>query len=203
MKTIFLVLLLSFQVAKAQTVSATTNSVVNPPTESETLTVQANDKIEIRTPAETEIPLNLETPKKAVASEGIVGKVIYSIAILILLAGGIFYFLRRYALPKNSQVQAQIKVLSQHHFGPKRSLALVRVAGESILIGITDQNINLVKSLSLLDEDVPEDMPKSFSSTLKEQSTDDNQTTTSEEDFAISGIKDIVQRRLKSMRNFQ
>ncbi len=196
MKTIFLVLMLSFQVAQAQ-------SVVNPPAESETLIAQATDKKEINTPAETEIPLNLETPKKAAASEGIVGKVIYTIAILILLAGGIFYFLRRYAMPKNSQIQAQIKVLSQHHFGPKRSLALVRVAGESILIGITDQNINLVKSLSLLDEDVPEDVPKSFSSTLKEQTTEENQTTTSEEDFAISGIKDIVQRRLKSMRNFQ
>lgn len=197
MKTIFSILILifvvCFQAPFALSAEEITKTMNTPSTETEA----------IKTPAETEIPLNLESPKKAAASEGMVGKVIYSLAILALLAGGAFYFLRKYSMPKNSKTQAQIKVLSQHHFGPKKSLALVRVAGESILIGITDQNINLVKSLSLLDEDIPEEMPKTFSKTLNEQVQSDESTTTQEEDFAISGIKDIVHRRLKSMRNFQ
>ena len=47
----------------------------------------------------------------------------------------------------------KIRIMTQHFLGPRKSLAIVRVAGESILIGITDQNINMLKSLSLLDED--------------------------------------------------
>ncbi len=197
MKKIFSILFLSFvvfiQMPMAFAAEEISKPVINPNTETEA----------IKTPAETEIPLNLESPKKVAASEGMVGKVIYSLAILALLAGGAFYLLRKYSMPKNAKTQAQIKVLSQHHFGPKKSLALVRVAGESILIGITDQNINLVKSLSLLDEDIPEDVPKTFSKTLNEQVEVDAGSTTQEEEFAISGIKDIVHRRLKSMRNFQ
>ena len=197
MKNIFSIIILAFvvlgQMPMAFAAEEISKAVNNSPTETEA----------IKTPAETEIPLNLESPKKAAASEGMAGKVIYSLAILALLAGGAFYLLRKYSMPKNAKTQAQIKVLSQHHFGPKKSLALVRVAGESILIGITDQNINLVKSLSLLDEDIPEDVPKTFSKTLKEQVDVDASSTTQEEDFAISGIKDIVHRRLKSMRNFQ
>ncbi len=188
MKTIFSILILAFVVFFQAPLAIGAEEISKPVVE---------------TPAETEIPLNLESPKKAAASEGMIGKVIYSLAILALLAGGAFYFLRKYSMPKNAKTQVQIKVLSQHHFGPKKSLALVRVAGESILIGITDQNINLVKSLSLLDEDIPEEMPKTFSKTLNEQVEVDAHSTTQEEDFAISGIKDIVHRRLKSMRNFQ
>ncbi len=214
MKTIFLILMLSFQIAQARADVEISKTVANPstvvegtisPEQSKAKDNENSDLTEakaIKAPAETEIPLNLETPKKSAATEGIIGKVIYSLAILTLLAGGLFYFLRKYSLPKNAKTQAQIKVLSQHHFGPKRSLAMVRVAGETILIGITDQNINLVKSLSLLDEDIPEDTPKNFSATLNDQVKVDSETT-QDEDFAISGIKDIVHRRLKSMRNFQ
>ena len=213
MKTILLALILVFKITPIFAAEEALKSVYHPSTEIEATTASDTDVVKnnseeikaVKAPAETEIPLNLEAPKKAAASEGIMGKVIYSIAILTLLAGGIFYFLRKYSMPKNSKMPTQIKVLSQHHFGPKRSLALVRVAGESILIGITDQNINLIKSLSLLDEDIPEEMPKSFSKTLKDQSEDEVTvaSTSQEEDFAISGIKDIVHRRLKSMRNFQ
>ncbi len=197
MKTIFSILILVFVVCFQAPLAFAAEELAK------VVNIPATETEAIKAPAETEIPLNLESPKKAVASEGMVGKVIYSLAILALLAGGGFYFLRKYSMPKNAKTQAQIKVLSQHHFGPKKSLALVRVAGESILIGITDQNINLVKSLSLLDEDIPEEMPKTFSKTLNEQVQSDESTTTQEEDFAISGIKDIVHRRLKSMRNFQ
>ncbi len=197
MKSIFSILILTFIVCFQAPIAFAAEELAK------VVNIPATETEAIKAPAETEIPLNLESPKKAVASEGMVGKVIYSLAILALLAGGGFYFLRKYSMPKNAKTQAQIKVLSQHHFGPKKSLALVRVAGESILIGITDQNINLVKSLSLLDEDIPEEMPKTFSKTLNEQVQSDESTTTQEEDFAISGIKDIVHRRLKSMRNFQ
>ena len=135
------------------------------------------------TQSESEIPLNLEVTKKPSSSEGLAGRIFYSMAILAILGGGMFYFVRRYSIPKTSKSQTQIKVISQHYFGPKKSVALIRIAGESMLIGITDANINLVKSLSLLDEDVPEQVPQNFSDTLE----------TAGEEF--------VTRKLQGMRN--
>jgi flagellar protein FliO/FliZ len=213
MKAVFFFLILVAQLLMASKAMAET--VTNGVNEAENVALFPAEKaaaIETKTtkaPAETEIPLNLETNKKATTSEGMAGKIIYSIAILLILGGGLIYMVRRYSLPKNSKTQTQIKVLSQHHFGPKRSLALVRVAGESILIGITDQNINLVKSLSMLDEEIPEEVPQNFEKTLKQKNQEEpglmqaSAEMSPEEDFAITGIKDIVHRRLKTMRNFQ
>lgn len=152
------------------------------------------------TVAESEIPLNLEVAKKSATSDNLASKVVYSLGLLLLLAGGLFLLVKKFSVPKNAGAPTQIKLVSQHHFGPKRSLALIRVAGESMLIGVTDQQINLVKSLSLLDEDVPDEVPQNFSKTLK---TKTEVTNADEEDFAISGIKDVVQRKLRGMRNFQ
>ena len=212
MKTIFLALILCFQMNTAWAETESAKSVTNSSAEvAATASIDKSETTITKATAEAEIPLNLEAPKKSAAAEGVAGKILYTVIVLMMLAGGLFYFLRRYSMPKNSKVQNQIKILSQQHFGPKKSLALVRVAGESILIGITENNINLVKSLSLLDEDIPENIPKSFSATLNETEESENNSsrghkasseTTSDEDFAISGIKDIVSKRLKSMRNF-
>ncbi len=164
---------------------------------------------------ESEIPLNLKTTKKnEEASSGIL-RIVFSIAILTVLGGGAFIFLKKYSIPRASKHQTQIKVLQQHYLGPKKSLAIVRVAGESILIGVTDQNISLIKSLSLLDDDVPEESPARFNSVMNE--VDDEGKAVEEphlrrpkaheldrdEEFAISGIKDIVSKRLKGMRSLQ
>ena len=95
----------------------------------------------------------------------------------------------------------KFKVLTQHYLGPKKSLAIIRVAGESILIGVTDQNISLIKSLSLLDDDIPEETPAAFQ--VAEKSEDVEEAPTEEnEEFHMAGINKIVQGRLKGMRKW-
>jgi flagellar protein FliO/FliZ len=145
-----------------------------------------------------------------------------TLSILGVVGTGAFIFLRKYSVPKEKKHQTQIKVLQQHYLGPKKSLAIVRVAGESILVGITDHNISMIKSLSLLDDEVPEEAPKSFGKVMGKMeqadfSEDDNadepaarvsfksraKEMDADEEFAISGIKDIVSKRLKGMRSFQ
>jgi flagellar protein FliO/FliZ len=157
---------------------------------------------------ETEIPVNLDSAKKATAGDSTVFKFILSFAILGALGCAAYFLARKYKF-KNPQSQAtQIKVLTQHYLGPKKSLAIVRVAGESILIGITDQNISMLKSLSLLDEDIPEEAPKEFHSifakktqpTTTAQFSEDSE---SKDEFSISGIKDIVSGKLKNMRSLE
>lgn len=202
MKQIFLLICICSQMALAQGVAGT-ETVNSPSTEEFTTALETPTPVPVeKVQAESEIPLNYNEQKKSASSDGIAGKVIYSLAILMMLAGGLFYFLKRYSIPKTSKSQTQIKILSQHYFGPKKSVALIRVAGESILIGVTDNQINLVKSMSLLDEDVPEEVPQNFSKTLKSKASDDELgATETGEEFAISGIRDIVQRKLQGMRN--
>lgn len=193
----------------------------------------AADKPKVDTRKESEIPLNLEAKKNA-SSEGGGFRILLTLSILGVVGTGAFIFLKKYAVPKDKKHQTQIKVLQQHYLGPKKSLAIVRVAGESILIGVTDHNISMIKSLSLLDDEVPEEAPKSFGNVLgsfgknNAASFDENEEVEEEtprgsksydknkraanerskeldgdEEFAISGIKDIVSKRLKGMRSFQ
>ncbi len=41
-----------------------------------------------------------------------------------------------------------IEMVSNHHFGPKRSIAVVKVGGRTLVVGITEQSINLISQLS-------------------------------------------------------
>ena len=45
-------------------------------------------------------------------------------------------------------------------------MAIIRVAGESILIGVTDSHISMIKSLSLIDDEVPSEVPQKFAEVM-------------------------------------
>lgn len=172
------------------------------------------EKNKVDTRKESEIPLNLEKDKKAASEGGGVFRILFTLSILGLVGAGAYFFLRKYKIPKAMKHQTQIKVLQQHYLGPKKSLAIVRVAGESILIGVTDHNISMIKALSLLDDEVPEESPQNFEKVLGGLEIDEEiqapapkkrsaKDLDSDEEFAISGIKDIVSKRLKGMRSLQ
>jgi flagellar protein FliO/FliZ len=160
---------------------------------------------------ETEIPVQLEPTKKAAGSESSVFRFILSFSIIGALGCAAYFLLRKYKFSNSTKSQAtQIKVLSQHYLGPKKSLAIVRVAGESVLIGITDHNISMIKSLSLLDEDIPEETPREFHSIFSRNTQAEAQAPVvaqdngdSKDDFSISGIKDFVSVKLKNMRSLE
>jgi flagellar protein FliO/FliZ len=212
---------LSAQAAEEVTQAKTETAVVETATATDTAaaaTVTANS--EANTPAlkpvdtrkESEIPLNLEAKSKASGEGSPIFRIILTLAILGVVGTGAFIFLRKYSIPKAMKTQTQIKVLQQHYLGPKKSLAIVRVAGESILIGITENNISMIKSLSLIDDEVPEEAPQNFGRVLGDIEDEEAPAAPSrkvareldaDEEFAISGIKDIVSKRLKGMRSFQ
>lgn len=149
---------------------------------------------------EDQIPLKMDSIDKAGDKNSGGQKFILTMGILIGLAGAGYYVVRRYShKSKQGQSNMQIKILSQHYLGPKKSLAIVRVAGESILIGVTDQNISMIKSLALLDEELPQVLPKDFSETMTEELAAGNEA----DDFTFEGIKTTVAGKIKSMRNIQ
>ncbi len=105
----------------------------------------------------------------------------------------------------------QIKILTQHYLGPKKSLAVIRVAGESILIGITDSSINAIKTLSLMDDEIPDHVPGAFNETLDRKTKADakndsrqfniSNMETADEEFTVAGLQDLVKEKLKGMRS--
>ncbi len=157
---------------------------------------------------ESEIPVSLETAKKTTGNENPFLKIMITFGILGILGCGAYFLIKKYARSGASPSQAnQVKVLSQHYLGPKKSLAIIRVAGESILIGITDHNISLIKELSLLDDEIPEKTPKNFRSVFNLANTTTAAPVIKDEDgldeFSISGIKDFVSTKLKNMRTLE
>ena len=155
---------------------------------------------------EKQIPVNLDSPKKAEAGSSS-KKALAGFGLALAMAAGAYFLFKKYRFSNRAKSPLnQIKVLSQHYLGPKKSLAIIRVAGESILIGVTDHNISMIKSLSLIDDEVPEETPNQFSSVFAKTEQNTNQqieTTQAEDDFAISGIKDFVSTKLKNMRSIQ
>lgn len=150
--------------------------------------------------SESEILVKLEPSKKSGEGDSPWIRLFAGLAIVGVLAAGSMIYIKKIKKGKfNSEPAPDIKVLTQHYLGPKKSLAIIRVAGESILIGITDQNISLIKELSLLDEDIPESIPSKFSLKIDKE----NNNELENDEFSISGIKDVVTTRLKNMRTLQ
>lgn len=150
---------------------------------------------------ESDIALNLDAEKKAASGDNMIFRILFSVSMVAILGGGAFLFLRKYAVPKAMKSQTQIKVLQQHYLGPKKSLAIIRVAGESMLIGVTDTNISMIKSLSLLDDEIPEETTGTFSKLLGDSQSEPGKVDG--EDFSFGGIKDLVSKRLRGMKDFE
>lgn len=175
-----------------------------------TLKTDIQEKTSVTNLAEDQIPLSIETASKNASSQGQTGKLVLTLIVLLGMGATAYYFIKKYSFSnKINKSNMQIKILAQHYLGAKKSLAIIRVAGESILVGITDQNISMIKSLSLIDDEIPQtEMTKSFSQTLENNPKEDTimskeDISFEEEDFSFAGIKSNVSQKLKSMRNIQ
>lgn len=179
---------------------------------------------------EHQIPVLTNTKAKK-SQESNFGRLMITLGVLAILLGATLFGLKRWSARGTKQAQTtRIKVLTQHHLGPKKSVAIIQVAGESILVGITDHNISMLKTLSLIDDEVPAEVPNRFDNTLdsmvdegaeyEEAPSRRNQAYEAAprrsnrraeagdefegEDFAMRGLSDIrdtVSKRLKNMRN--
>ncbi len=138
-------------------------------------------------------------------------RMLTSLAVVLVVMALAYFALRRWPVANKLGARRMIEVLSQHHIGAKKSLAVVRVAGEAVLIGITDQNITILKSLSLLDEDValppplgvktvtavvppPPPPQNKFQNSLAKEIKKDM------DEFSMEGLREIVGDRLRSLK---
>lgn len=188
--------LVAGQPAKAEgVVEATVAS-----TDLATAAANVEKKPDVNKLPENQIPvLSNKTGKKEAVSNPI-GRLLITVGVLAVLLGATVFGLKRYNASRNlgPRNANKIRVLTQHPLGPKKSLAIIQVAGESILVGITDHNISMLKTLSLIDDEVPAEVPNRFDAALDDFETEER------DDFAsrdLSRIRDVVSTRLKNMRN--
>ncbi len=165
--------------------------------------------------SEEQTPLNINVVKKASEAPPASTRLLLTGVIISAMLGAAYYFVRKYKTSNTiNKSNMQIKVLTQHYLGPKKSLAIIHVAGESILVGITDSNISMIKSLSLIDDEVPTTTPKTFadammkpaaksgaSAMMNDTSVSDLNDNELDEEFSFAGLKDSVSKKLKSMRS--
>lgn len=104
---------------------------------------------------ESEIPVFTKSEKVTKSESSLLWRLLGSIAFIATIGGGLIFAGKRWKREKNKGGEkARIEVLHQYHLGPKKSVALIRVAGEAILIGCTDQSVNMIKSIALIDDEL-------------------------------------------------
>ncbi len=95
-------------------------------------------------------------------------RVILALGVVCVAGLGALVYIKKFRKLTTSKGPApKIQVLTQHFLGPKKSLAIVKIAGESILIGITDHNITPIRVLALLDDELPVQNPKDFNAAMQ------------------------------------
>ncbi|MCB0420547.1 MAG: flagellar biosynthetic protein FliO, partial [Bdellovibrionales bacterium] len=165
---------------------------------------------------ESQIPVLAGEAGKKEESRSPLMRVFMSFVVLLVAAIGMVLFTKWWSKHKTKSLgDNHIRVVTQHHLGPKKSIAIIRVAGESILIGVTDQNISMLKTLALIDDEIPEESPDNFEGTLNSMVEDENgvekikdrvsvarvaEENNEKDEFNYGQIKDMVATKLKKMR---
>ncbi len=163
---------------------------------------------------ESEVPVQFDSVKEKSNEKGSLGRVLISLGVVFSLLGAAIYGLKKWSKKREILTGGmKIRVMTQHHLGPKKSIAIIQVAGESILVGITDHNISMLKTLALIDDEIPADQPNKFDDALynfEEEAGEIgkhfSQPKDEVDDFALRGIseiRDVVSKRLKGMRQIE
>lgn len=197
MKTLVIALILCGSIF-----SVASEEIVAPQAEVTTTTSTASAAVK----PESEIPINVGQLKPTIETSSTANRLMLTGIVVSLMLATAYYFVRKYKSSNNiNKSNMQIKVLSQHFLGPKKSLAIIRVAGESVLIGVTDTNISMIKSLSLLDEELPSvEIPQTFVESMENKNPEKQVAQPMdelEEEFSFASVKDTVSKKLKSMRS--
>lgn len=133
---------------------------------------------------ESEIPLFLQTKKTEKSDSHILWRLVASIGVIMVVAGAMMYAGKRWTRHKDKGGQAaRIEIMHQLHLGPRRSVALIRISGETMLIGITDHNVNMLKSVTLIDDELENIANKDFNGFL-------------EDDFSIEDVRNALGSRV-------
>lgn len=86
-------------------------------------------------------------------------KAIVPLIVLIGLLYGVLYFVKKYTLPFGGKKYKSVKinVLSTQAIMPKKYLSVVQVQDKILLLGVSDQSVNLITELDKVELEEEED----------------------------------------------
>lgn len=119
---------------------------------------------------ESEIPAFRGSEKPTEASSSPLTRLLFGAGIVLTMALGLLLAAKRFG--KRSQLNnsnIRLDIVGQKAISPKQNLVVVRVAGEHILVGATDTSINMIKSISLIDDEAEDNLPQDFNNFLEDE----------------------------------
>lgn len=160
---------------------------------------EAAKKIDTNKLPENQIPVLSSAAKEKKSESNPIFRLVMTLGVMAIVLGAAAFGVKKFATRQGPSVaKTRINVLTNHHLGPKKNLMIVQVAGETLLLGVTDQNITMLKTLALIDDEVPATVPQRFDHTMEDFIGDE------EEPIVMQGldqIRDTVSSRLKNLRN--
>ena len=90
---------------------------------------------------------------QAAAEYSLTSAAIKMVGVLVLVLGllmGLLYLMRKLSprLSRRTAAGREMDLLAQYPLGPKKILAVVRVGGQLLLLGVTETNINLLTEIT-------------------------------------------------------
>jgi flagellar biogenesis protein FliO len=130
---------------------------------------ETSKKLTQREVTESKIPAFREKEKVVEASASPWARMILGGGVVLALSLGLLLAAKKMGKKRNAQdSKVRLDVISQKAISPKQNLLVVRVAGEHILIGATDHSINMIKSISLIDDETEDTLPQDFNNFLED-----------------------------------
>lgn len=87
-------------------------------------------------------------------------KLIFPLLIISLMLYGLLVFVKKYSFKRGGKTLQDIKVLSNQMIMPKKFLSVVKVKDKLLILGISENNINLLKEIEADETDlIPEASP--------------------------------------------
>jgi flagellar protein FliO/FliZ len=160
---------------------------------------EAAKKLDTNKLPENEIPVLATAAKEKKSESSPIFRIVMTLSVIAILLGATAFGLKKLAKRQGKAAnKTRINVLTNHHLGPKKNLMIVQVAGETILIGVTDHNITMLKTLALIDDEVPTDTPQRFDHTMEDFIGDEDEPLIMQ---GLDQVRDTVSARLKNLRN--
>lgn len=101
--------------------------------------------------------------------------------IIIILLGGTLFLVKKYSnkFGKKFNKQIDLKIISSLMVVPKKYITIVKVQNELLLLGVSDQSVNLLKELGSV-----ENPSNQTSNNIENKVNKTDRFNTSESDFA-------------------
>jgi len=81
-------------------------------------------------------------------------KLIFPLLIISLMLYGLLVFVKKYSFKRGGNSLQNIKVLSNQMIMPKKFLSVVRVNDKLLILGVSENNINLLKEIDADESDL-------------------------------------------------